>query len=784
MYNRLLIKNIVVGISEELPINISFSIADVRDPDKRSSAVSKNITIPGTHEANLLFENIFAVNSQQNTFNPNLKTYVEYYVGNQRIFYGDLQLLKIRKKGLSPSTEINYDVLLVGTISSLFFNLGNALLTDIDFSDLDHTMVYANLKGMPGVTAPTLGIGYLYAFIDYGQTGGNTSVWEVLHTKPLIFAKEYWDRIFAYAGKTYTSTFLNTTYFKRLCIPDVNEGALKRSTTEVNNRKFYAGKNTTTTHTFAGSVAGTSWVFVGSPTQFLFNMSFNVDNVAPFYDTGNVYNTGTGQWTPPSADYYNHGANMYLEIRIVPPAGTVTYSITNGNYTFTGNVSSVGNTNQSVVPLINGTWVDLNIAPQVVDYFFITGGVADVTANDPFLFQTKFFNGIGNPITTGTASIEIREKTTCTYYAQLSRATIGVGSTVEMNNTIPKNVKMVDFITSIMKMENLYMEQDPLNENNYIIEPRNNGFYLVPDANKDNWTGLLDLNKDIEIMPMGDLDAREYIFSYKSDKDKFNKLYEDEYKEVYGTERIDVTNDFIRETKKNELIFSPTPLVGNNVNNLVVPVLAGDDNNGGLKPLACNIRILYYNGLINCNPYDFWFNGPQNTQTVYPYVGHVDNPYNPTIDLCWDNPRKLYYVYPGQTYTNNNLYGRNYSEFIDQITSPDSKILRWYFKLSPKIISEFSFRRVRFVDNAYYYVNKIENYNPNSPDTIMVEMLKLKAGTQFTPIVILPDFNGDLVDGGNIIEVVNHGNPAGLVAGNNNINNGENIILGNNNVWQ
>jgi hypothetical protein len=103
----------------------------------------------------------------------------------------------------------------------------------------------------------------------------------------------------------------------------------------------------------------------------------------------------------------------------------------------------------------------------------------------------------------------------------------------------------------------------------------------------------------------------------------------------------------------------------------------------------------------------------------------LDNPFNPTIDLCWDNPQLLYYNYPGITYTNNNLYVRNYKKFIEQITDENSKIVRMWMYLKASDIANFTFRKLVWVHDSWYIVNKIMDYDPQEIKSCKVELLRL-----------------------------------------------------------
>src|SRR3990167_5758274 len=168
------------------------------------------------------------------------------------------------------------------------------------------------------------------------------------------------------------------------------------------------------------------------------------------------------------------------------------------------------------------------------------------------------------------------------------------GEEFPMNKVLPKGIKQRDFFMSIIKMFNLFIEADKINEKQLNIETRDN-FYSYETR---DWTSKIDLNKNYEIIPMGELEGKKYLYSYKPDKDYFNKKYSEKWIEIYGEKGKSINNDFIKDTKKT----------------------------------SANIRILYYDGLLFTSP---WFIKEEPTQInhiqiTYAYCGHVDHPSTPT----------------------------------------------------------------------------------------------------------------------------------------------------------
>jgi hypothetical protein len=269
------------------------------------------------------------------------------------------------------------------------------------------------------------------------------------------------------------------------------------------------------------------------------------------------------------------------------------------------------------------------------------------------------------------------------------------------------------------------MIPNPDKEKDYIIEPRDDGFY----TGEDNWSELLDFSKDYEVLPVSELDTKRYEFWNKQDSDQYNDAYFKKYKQTYGFGFTDCVSEFVKPVKKTELIYAPTPIVDNQVNGLILPKIFKNDN-GTIKPMKSVIRQLYRGGNINMSYGGWKLRSSIAGDTVYnyyPFVGEVDNPYTPTLSLNWDTPQKVYYNYINATYTNNNLKNKYYSKMINQLSDKRSAVVKAYFNLNELKVKDFSFRKVVWVDHfsCYFYIQNFE-YIMNTQQSTLVTMLKLQ----------------------------------------------------------
>lgn len=752
MIGKLIIKGVEVPVTKEIPVSVNYSIADIRDLDKRGGSLTKTLQIFGTKEVNKIFEHCFRLNIELSTFDPNLKTDAVYYIDEKEQIKGDLQLLKIIDH---PNGSREFNCNIIGREGALFVAIGDKYLTDIDFSDLNHTYNKTEQKNSwatsyrkSGVaTAFNYGDGYVYPLIKYGYSASDTS-YDVNYFKPAIAAREYVKRIFSNAGYTWNSGgFFDSAFFKRLYIP-CNLDKIQLDNTTIYNSQYYVGK---TTATFSSAYSGTSdgvgnASFINSVFMF---PNYNLET-GSYFDPSNQYDSVTTyQGTIATSGTYNVVAWGQLNITVnapslvggkyaVQPNSSLTVKIQTNVGSGWYDIASITNVIGSISDVNLGTATTIKSSAQTGSIWLGAGSPIRVQYLVNFLGTLKNAGGVAQPSTAYTVDYTIPNGTTSnSHYLLLTSTNVSDGFTMTMNKAIPQNIKQKDFIKSLFNMFNLYAEKNKTNETELIIETRDS-FY---SASVDDWTSKVDYSKDFEITPMGDLDALNYVWKYKDDKDYYNDLYQKQYIDNYGLKRKNIINDFLKNEKKTELIFSPTPLVSNSSNNIICPHIYQKDTTT-IKPLTHNIRILYYGGLKNSgNSWTYTSLSSSSSETQYPYMGHVDDPLTPTIDINFDYPREVYYTYSLAYFTTNNLYNAYYSKFINEITDKDSKIVKCNVVLNATDINKFTFRNKVFINHpeyggTYFIVNKIINYDPLEPKSTQVELLKLKNYGAFVPSVI------------------------------------------------
>lgn len=776
---ELYIGNERVELLGSLQPNLTFNISDIKNPDKRKSDFSKSISLPSSKKINKIFEHIFEINLDLQTFNPNLKTDVLYLVNGETIIDGYLQLKEIK----NIDKNITYEVTIIGRVGSFIQDLGDSYLDDLTWTDLNHT--YNEATQIASWALST----YTYPLIDYGFNNGFEDFY-VEGMYPAVYVKEYIDRMFAAINYTYTSTFLTTTPFTKLIIP-YNKKEFRLSSAEVATRLFEA--NTPAFVTAASTELALPLVL----TNFWYGPNFQSDTIRhtnEVSDVSNVHNTTTGVYTVNDDGRYDIQVSVQLQAEFKPTgAGVVTKAesgiigyirIKNGStvldsqavfITYNANIPAAGTGTTAAAPTYpdadyvhsNGSGGGIvNITLSSSPRYAATPNLYTLTASNELLSsgdvitveflgifgstniagsagQGKPFHEVGGAgaYFDGTADIQLIAST---FSNRVVNNAYVEGNTIEMVNAIP-HTKQRDFFMSLVKMFNLYVQADTQNDRHLLIEPRED--FLTSDI--VDWSQKLDNSKDVSYLPMGALDSKDYLYKYKQDKDYYNKLYQESWEEVYGQEKYEITNDFLKKEFKTELIFSPTCSVGQNYNKKVLPTiklydetLAAGHNEARL---ISNIRILYFGGL-KSGIWTHHHSGGTTVNSTYPYSGHLDDPFTPTLDINFGLTKEIYYdnTFAPITLTDNNLFNKYHKKFIEEITDVNSKVVRAYFNLTPSDIKNLSFRKQFRFNNAYFRLNKIENYNPS--ELTMCEFLKIKDAEVFVPTttVINGGINGDL----------------------------------------
>jgi hypothetical protein len=279
-------------------------------------------------------------------------------------------------------------------------------------------------------------------------------------------------------------------------------------------------------------------------------------------------------------------------------------------------------------------------------------------------------------------------------------------------------------------MFNLVVSDDPALPNNLIIEPKDD-FYESKQLVRD-WTYKLDYDQDVKQTPMSELDVKSYKFTYTEDNDYYNKVFTELTGMVYGDFDVDFINDFSTTVREIKLDIAPTPVSDNFMTPYIGPFFADIDTNSNLRPVKVKPRILFVKKITQTQNIIQQQIGIRDTPTssisyswTYVYAGMYDDPTDPEYSLEWWSSAVLYHN-TSLCCPWNNLITQFYLSTLQDLFDVNAKLLEAYFHLTPSDLNTFDFRDIILIDNAYWRVNRIEDYNPNAIDrTTKVILYKL-----------------------------------------------------------
>lgn len=714
-----------LDVFEGFDFSFNYGIADIRNPEKRSTEYSKTIKCPATKNNDELFGHIYDVNISNNydanttnisvNFNPNKKAEARVIADGVEVMAGVVQLRKIVQKGHAYT----YEVVFIGKLVNIFSVLGDKELNGldengsqyIDFSDLDHDYDYGRIT-----SSWTNTTGYVYPMIDYGvnQAQYNQQGVRIYRTndfRPAVYLHDIIDRIFQFAGFSYTSSFFSGNFFRRLIVPFTNNG-FKLTDQERQSREMVA------------ALPATQDITAELQNNLTVLLDFNGD-VDPY----NLWNDAGDYYECPASGFYTFSAVLTFETE------RTSLGFVQG-YPFTIIANKYDVSSNSIVTISGQDYViDVSLNQLV-----------GATAQTTVYFETQqVYLDAGDKVNldlrvdsiqfqVANAQSDLRMLQPSTFEAKVGDDAIIEGQTIPMNAIVP-DVEMKELLMSVFNMFNLYVLVDKNNERNLQIETYKD-FYsngIVKD-----WTYKLARDKDITIEPLALLTDKTFIYTYSEDSDYYNERYNNSFGRVYGNVRSVVDNDFLQSTKEIDVVFSATPLVNDNPSNRIIPKIYDSDIEEGAKETDVNIRVLYYAGLIASNP-NWIFKYNQATQTgtqvvsvqksTYPYAGHWDNPITPTQDLNFGLTRELYYTSNAYTgtlqVTNAGLFNVYHRDQFVEVTSKDSKMMTAMFYLEPTDINTLDFRDQIVIDNSYWRLNKVMNYNPFKDGLTKVELIKV-----------------------------------------------------------
>jgi len=774
-----------LDLYDDIPLTINRSFAELQDISKRNSDYSIGIKLPGSKKNNRFFENFFNVDSASLYFDVTKKVQCQVLLNNEAYFTG---YMKLNSTSVQNS-KIEYDVTLFSNVGDLYGKIGNNLLRDLNFRDVDHHFNhvfsrdnvlkdwrYETLKSTQPVPStyfyPVIHNGYNYrvtgdtSLPQYVGVTGNSlytttklGSWPDLATAYAAGVEQYrinspedgvrdnqlkpalnlWSLIklmFKTYGYTIKSDFMTTPWMKLLYMygyysNDTAKFSYKTPATQVYSLE---GVEVLLVETFVDET-----VICGGDYQIKTTRTYTIY----------VVKKGTG-----IPVLCNQPINLVLDYRFFPCGGS-SYNDYQVNVTIPSNTTGT-----------TYSWVSNGPAP------IIPG--SGTTCPCDVEYQQNF------GVNTSASNVGVSSESLA--YMPLTQNTVvqvSDGTYIDFSLIIDENIKQLDVLSSIAKKFNLVFIPDPVVPNQIIIESYP---YYVGTGNVYDWTDKLSWDKGFTVQPALNFVETELILTDAEDGDSLNKTFkESNQNRIYGQKIKYNPTEFKPLTKKIETTFSPeiirkwnpnyVPYTGVS-NDVGIPlgvnyVESSQETDGAAKWIYKGVKTkpkLMFN-LGNYSPFldkyqeefnitgvttsYFRVNNSNGTSPsgglISPVISHtmpMGNPdsnkiTNDSISILFNSEEPVTIAGDSvslfNAYTNQDAYNLFYENRVSNVFDKNTRFLSGNFYLKLSDVKNLRANDLIKINDQFFTWNQIKEYNLTNVELTQVELVQTNYNPQAYP---------------------------------------------------
>ena len=815
-----------LDLQENPSVSLNFQFSDIKEPETRKASYSQTFKLPFTDNNNKFFQNWFNVNLDTLVFTARKKFDATLFVGATPQFEGIIQL-----KAVYQQAQL-YEVVLMSNTADLFTMVGNKKLKDVFKNEngsystaLDHVYTQGNItdswngasdsfensSGDPlqDVSAGVQKLMYPMSLTKpnfyYNQNApyylnmtssdiNNTAIFPdpindppefmvpINQLRPAIQIKYLLNKLITNAGFTYTSTFIDGSYFGKIFMTTGNHLA-------------EAGLPVTDSSAQQG---GSMNVGNSSSWGYTFNYDNGVEIPAENLITDVPANTTSGSdCISDESNAWNSSQNYFKRESETQMIMTVRHKLSLMNmqsatppvYTYPQsegqpirfkawlqgfNLDTLSDENFEygepiyidIVPSDVTNDFDSNLTYQLDLTPIPPGQAARIKVTIENMRPTSAANnvhfGSANPFTCA----DLYSKVQVIWPAWNEGA---YNQTINVPACIDESILQKDFLTDIIQRFNLVIIPDKDNPTNLIIETYDD--YLDGGTIK-SWSNKLDTSKEIIVKDTTSIQKHTIHLTDQEDVDLANKTIKEKLpsSNVYGHyKRTQDTNEFAQGELKNKSIFAPYingKVQQNEENQLITQLLNMAVHyeftyklveGGAENPIeATKPKLFYYCGTPTAvlgsdgnalsGGYNMHHQPSSNSViavynfTTYPLCTPYDitpssNEYTLTQankSLYWNANPPLAGDLTVFNYTNdtgswfdNSLYGLYWKSYLDGIYSPDSRIMECHLTLDEVDIHNFNFNDEIFIKDSYWRIINIHNYQVGQDVSTKVTLLKI-----------------------------------------------------------
>lgn len=775
----------------DIPLKLNKSFAELQDIGKRNSDYSVGLSLPGSKKNNAFFENYYNVDTNSLYFDVTRRVNIDVLLDDQKYFTGYMRLNKVSVL----NSKVEYDVTLYSTVADLYGQMGNNLLKDLDYNDMNwHFNHYFNVYNTAaswnyntlqnGRIVPSLWMypivhnGYLYSGDTVNLSGGTSNEQTRLYTttnqidtyadyaayvaangnssdfrinspinpildnqlKPALNMYALIHLMFKNYGYTIYSNFFETPWFKLLYMYGYYS---------FDGTKFGYKTPVPQTLPLEGVDVLLEESFIDETVDCLGSPNIRTTRTYTIY----VVKKGTG-----IPALCSQQITVGLDFELFPCYGG----------------PSIPSTEIiTIPPNITGTtysWV----SNQFVD---CGGGSCVIEIIQNFGFNASVSN-------VGLSSATLSYQPDLANQNKVFEDSVGGTNYVDFSLVIDKNIKQIDILSSIAKKFNLVIFPDPDVPNQIIIEPYD---YYIGSGSIYDWTDKLSFDKGFTVQPALNFIESELILTDQEDGDEANKTFKDRNKLIYGENRVYNPTDFKSQTKKIDTIFSPE-VIRKWDDNVGIPLginYAGQSNAQGsgssekviwrYTGLKQKPRLIYNLG--NLSPFldevgeSYNFSGSNinnmffriqpstgvnpggpapdgNTYAIGSFVNTAIShtmPYgnpdenkinNDSICILFQcqQPDDIGLGIPTfNAFSNQDAYKLFYSNRVNNLYDKNTRFLTGKFNLKLSDVQNLHPDDLIKVQEQYFYVNKLQGFDLTNPELTNVELVQTNNAVRPTP---------------------------------------------------
>jgi hypothetical protein len=737
----LLIQGFKIDMKEEIPFPLDFSIADIKDPSKRSRSKSRTITIEGTQNNLSFFYSCYQLSlvtlpDGGVTYNYDATaTYIaEYYNDGAMVFRGCFQVISAKING----GVIKFEAVLFDQTINTFQEWGDRFISELGWDEYNHTLSHSVLaaswdayvvKNGVNTTNFTLGVpqgfGYLYPLVDYGYDDDLNS-FKDNDLFPHVYVKEILEKAFNQAGLTIGGSWISAVNTRRLVYGYGGGEKFGIDSATLADREVQVTADLDQTYTYAmangQNVAVNTKQLQATLSIPLFNSSQVTVTVTT--DVDGQFDTSNG---------------------IITIANNGTYSLRiNGSFDYGVALSAAG-TKQVQSSFAIGFILD-GLAPVLaIDTGTLLGEVTGTFTFDNTIelplnagqqLDVRFFANVNatiNPAVAGSfgnLTVDVDFDNDVNFSTEQINAQIVTGETIRLAQFMPQT-KIVDFVNGIIKHFNLYISE-PTPDGVVRVEPLND--YYLGTNNFDDWTHKIDYSKEFKIEATAITQPKRYAYRFQPDVDFYRRNYLQKFGVHYGDRVVDNGAFFANGTSEVLLPYTVAIPCDSDQNDRIIPRIITYESNT-IKPYAGKPKLYLYQGKFSCEDWTLVdTDGGSNTvYNVYPRVHHLNNLATPSLDILFSVPLELNYT--ATNYTTKNVYQENHDQFIRELISQDGKLVTCYVRINKNDINGEFFRKAKMINGVLYRLNTIKDYNANKDGSVVCELIKIteaRSGRTFT----------------------------------------------------